>query len=100
MTSALDKLTKILNLEEEQGYRDKAVIGGMRRFADAWYEQAEQEIENLKAAYDHVATLPTLETPPILTEEVIKSIHEGQEDIKSGRVKELHTLLKEEASSL
>jgi ATP-dependent DNA helicase RecG len=40
MTSALDKLIKILQLEQEQGYRDKAVIGGLARFADAWLEQA------------------------------------------------------------
>jgi ATP-dependent DNA helicase RecG len=46
MTSALDKLTKILQLEQEQGYRDKAVIGGLGRFADAWREQAEREVEN------------------------------------------------------
>jgi ATP-dependent DNA helicase RecG len=48
MTSALDKLTKILQLEQEQGYRDKAVIGGLGRFADTWREQAGREVENQK----------------------------------------------------
>jgi hypothetical protein len=42
-----------------------------------------------------------LETVEILGDlEVMKSIHEGQEDIKSGRVKEFVTLLKEGASLL
>jgi hypothetical protein len=40
-----------------------------------------------------------LETVEILGDlEMMKNIHEGLEDIKAGRVKELHTLLKEEAS--
>lgn len=40
-----------------------------------------------------------LETIEILGDpEMMKNIHEGLEDIKAGRVKELHTLLKEEAS--
>jgi ATP-dependent DNA helicase RecG len=43
MTLALDKLAKILKLEQEQGYRDRAVIGGLVRFADAWREQAQDE---------------------------------------------------------
>ncbi len=43
MISALDKLEKILRLEQERGYRDTAVIGGLARFADAWREQAHRE---------------------------------------------------------
>jgi PHD/YefM family antitoxin component YafN of YafNO toxin-antitoxin module len=40
-----------------------------------------------------------LETVEILGDpEMMKNIHEGLEDIKAGRVKELNTLLKEEAS--
>jgi PHD/YefM family antitoxin component YafN of YafNO toxin-antitoxin module len=39
-----------------------------------------------------------LETVEILGDpEMMKNIHEGIEDIKAGRVKELHSLLKEEA---
>jgi len=39
-----------------------------------------------------------LETAEILGDpEMMKNIHEGIEDIKAGRVKELHSLLKEEA---
>lgn len=46
MTSALDKLKKILQLEEEQSYRDKAVIGGLACYAAAWREQARNEIDD------------------------------------------------------
>jgi ATP-dependent DNA helicase RecG len=46
MTSTLDKLEKILQLEREQNHRDKAVIGGLARFADNWREQALQEMDN------------------------------------------------------
>ncbi|MDH4137988.1 MAG: hypothetical protein OEW09_14915, partial [Anaerolineae bacterium] len=46
MTSALEKLEKILQLEREQGFRDKAVIGGLARFADAWQKQAQHETED------------------------------------------------------
>jgi len=39
-----------------------------------------------------------METVEILGDpEMMKNIQEGLEDIKAGRVKELHTLLKEEA---
>lgn len=39
-----------------------------------------------------------LETVEILGDpEMMKNIHEGTEDIKAARVKELHSLLKEEA---
>ncbi|MGA2386705.1 MAG: hypothetical protein ABSG33_09245 [Candidatus Bathyarchaeia archaeon] len=39
-----------------------------------------------------------METFEILSDpEMVKAIKEGQEDIKAGRVKELRTLLKEEA---
>jgi PHD/YefM family antitoxin component YafN of YafNO toxin-antitoxin module len=39
-----------------------------------------------------------METVEILSDpEMMKSIREGVEDIKAGRIKELHNLLKEEA---
>jgi ATP-dependent DNA helicase RecG len=46
MTSAFEKLDKILLLEQEQNHRDKAVIGGLARFADNWREQAQREIDD------------------------------------------------------
>ncbi|MGD9099255.1 MAG: hypothetical protein PVF45_02165, partial [Anaerolineae bacterium] len=46
MASALDKLLKILQLEQEQGHRDKAVIGGLARFANNWRQQALRETDD------------------------------------------------------
>ncbi|NLD71655.1 MAG: ATP-dependent DNA helicase RecG [Chloroflexi bacterium] len=40
MTALYDKLTRILLLEQEQGFTDRAVIGGLSRFLGYWREQA------------------------------------------------------------
>lgn len=40
MTTSLEKLRKILDLEEEQQYANKAVIGGLDRFATYWEQEA------------------------------------------------------------
>ncbi|MFQ5812277.1 MAG: ATP-dependent DNA helicase RecG [Anaerolineae bacterium] len=67
MTPALEKLTKILTLEQEQGYRNRAVIGGLERFAPFWREETRQEaegLENARLVEEVVALLqsyPTLE---------------------------------------
>ena len=45
MSSAYDKLKRILALEREQGCRDRAVVGGLVRFLDFWEKQAKQEEE-------------------------------------------------------
>src|SRR5260221_4915854 len=36
MPSALESLVKILKLEQDTGYQDKAVIGGLKSFAAHW----------------------------------------------------------------
>jgi ATP-dependent DNA helicase RecG len=43
MPSALEKLVKILKLEQEQGCRNTAVIGGLERLAPSWHEEAHQQ---------------------------------------------------------
>lgn len=40
MANTLEKLLKILNLEEEQQYANRAVIGGLDRFAAHWEAEA------------------------------------------------------------
>jgi ATP-dependent DNA helicase RecG len=40
MPSALETLVKILKLEQDTGYQDKAVIGGLRSFAAHWTNDA------------------------------------------------------------
>ena len=41
--TSFDKLAKILKLEIEGGFRDKAVIGGLGKFADFWEKEAMRE---------------------------------------------------------
>jgi ABC-type lipoprotein release transport system permease subunit len=45
-SSARETLAKILQLEQEQSYRDRAVIGGLARFSDIWREQAQRGAED------------------------------------------------------
>ena len=67
MISAFEKLAKILALEDEQGYRNRAVIGGLEKFASFWREEARQESEDSESAglVEEVVALlhsyPTLE---------------------------------------
>ena len=43
MSSAFDKLRRILVLEREQGCRNRAVIGGLERFLTYWEKEARSE---------------------------------------------------------
>ncbi len=45
MASAYEKLKRILTLERDQNYRDRAVIGGLARFLTYWEKEARQEAE-------------------------------------------------------
>src|SRR5579859_3430678 len=40
MPSALETLVKVLKLEQDTGYQDKAVIGGLQSFAEHWAADA------------------------------------------------------------
>ena len=44
MDSLTQKLLKILKLEAEEGHEDRAVIGGLARFADTWLHEAGAEL--------------------------------------------------------
>ena len=46
MSSAYDKLRRILVLEKRQDCRDRAVFGGMERFLSYWEKEARQELES------------------------------------------------------
>ncbi len=43
MDSAITRLLKVLDLERKQGYRNKAVIGGLDKFASRWESDARAE---------------------------------------------------------
>ena len=43
MASVLDRLQRILDLEEKQGWRNRAVIGGLASMAERWADDAREE---------------------------------------------------------
>lgn len=43
MGRAFTRLERVLNLEAQQGYQNKAVVGGIRQFATFWVGQAREE---------------------------------------------------------
>src|SRR5512135_1709330 len=47
---AFDKLYKILKLEADTGYRDKAMIGGLTQFAARWQQEAGDSLEATQIA--------------------------------------------------
>jgi ATP-dependent DNA helicase RecG len=59
MPTAFDKLEKILRLEQSQGYRNRAVIGGLESFAEIWRKDALQEVrdEAQNREVDQIANL-------------------------------------------
>ena len=46
--SAFDRLLRVFELEEKQGWRNRAVIGGMQAMADRWQADAEAEQSDLR----------------------------------------------------
>lgn len=43
MTEPFERLQRVLELEQQQGYKNKAVVGGIRQFAAYWVGQARAE---------------------------------------------------------
>jgi ATP-dependent DNA helicase RecG len=84
MTSALDKLEKILQLEREQNHRDKAVIGGLVSFADNWREQALQEVDN-EEWVNQIAEKMRAYSRLVTREERQASLEALREDLAGGR---------------
>jgi ATP-dependent DNA helicase RecG len=48
MPTAFEKLTKILRLEQNQGFRNRSVIGGFENFAGIWRSEAQAEFEDAR----------------------------------------------------
>ncbi|MEZ4516656.1 MAG: hypothetical protein R3C44_07390 [Chloroflexota bacterium] len=46
MDKALERLERVLELEKQQGYQNKSVVGGIRQFVIYWVTQAQEEAEN------------------------------------------------------
>jgi ATP-dependent DNA helicase RecG len=61
MSRSFTSLERVLNLEAQQNYQDKAVVGGIRQFAAYWVGQAREEAidEADKALVEQVAEVLT-----------------------------------------
>lgn len=46
MDNALRRLERVLELEKQQGYQNKSVVGGIRQFVIFWLTQAQEEAES------------------------------------------------------
>lgn len=57
MDSAITRLLKVLDLERKQGYRNKAVIGGLDKFASRWESDARTETGNAAVIGEIVSLL-------------------------------------------
>ncbi|VAW30534.1 ATP-dependent DNA helicase RecG [hydrothermal vent metagenome] len=59
MKKALKRLQRVLDLEASQGYKNRAVVGGIRQFATFWVDQARAEAtsEQDKAFVEQAAEL-------------------------------------------
>lgn len=82
MDSAISRLLKILTLEKKQGYRNKAVIGGLDKFVTRWESDARAETDNHAAINEIVALLlgyPVVDETTArerIIEQVIRRAHE------------------------
>ena len=78
MAFAFEKLGKILSLEQEQGYRNRAVIGGLERLVPLWQKEAREESsdpQHLQLVEEVVSLLTGYgEKDPQAREKAIKEI--------------------------
>lgn len=67
MPTAFEKLIKILMLEQNQGYRNRSVIGGLENFAEIWHAEAldenqtEIQTEAINSTADRLKQYPNMD---------------------------------------
>ena len=76
MENAFGRLLKVLGLERKQGFRNKAVIGGLDKFASRWETEARAACDNQSLVSEIVALMigyPSVEGQPA-RERIIEQI--------------------------
>ncbi len=76
MPGAFERLSKILALEKRQGYRNKAVIGGLDKFAARWEQDARQEAPDRESLIAHVVGLLRGYSATAEQEARVRTLHE------------------------
>lgn len=92
MTTSVDKLKKILRLEADEGYRDRAVIGGLVRYADTWAREAQTAFGPTAAGWVHQVTerlrsysqLPGPQEREAAVTELMDTLDEGPQPASQG----------------
>ncbi|MEA3460113.1 MAG: ATP-dependent DNA helicase RecG [Chloroflexota bacterium] len=86
MGPAFEKLTKILALEKEQGYQNRAVIGGLGKLAPFWRREASSEdpklVEEVAALLQSYPTLGRQEREGVVGEILAKLKGKETEEAK------------------
>lgn len=97
MSQAFTRLEKVLELEAEQGYQNKAVVGGIRQFATFWVSQARQEaadeadlalVEQVAEVLMDYARLPGVEARATAVDRLLTSLQRRQARVGSAPAKE------------
>lgn len=90
MKKALKRLQRVLDLEASQGYKNKAVVGGIRQFATFWVGQARDEAvdEMDKALVEQVAEVLSDYGRLPGTEARAKAIDQLQSKVQQRQAKE------------
>jgi len=85
MLAAFETLYKILQLEKEQGYRNRAVIGGLEKFIANWYDKAYHEAasQGRQALVDEIADLLKDYTTIAETTDRARVIHQVLSKLKT-----------------
>ncbi|MEW5985704.1 MAG: hypothetical protein AB1791_03635, partial [Chloroflexota bacterium] len=100
MSQAFTRLEKVLKLEAEQGFQNKAVVGGIRQFATFWVSQARQEaadeadlalVEQVAELLMDYARLPGIEARAAAVDRLLTSLQRRQARVGQSPAKEVPT---------
>jgi hypothetical protein len=96
MVKAFIQLERVLSLEKSQGYRNTAVVGGIRQFAAFWVSKARGEamdeadralVEQIAEVLQGYARLPGVEARALTIEKLQEQLRQ-REDRAAGPVAE------------
>ncbi len=96
MKKALKRLQRVLDLEASQGYKNKAVVGGIRQFATFWVGQARDEavseldkalVEQVAEVLSDYARLPGTEARAKAIEQLQSKVQQRQAQEPAGAPK-------------
>jgi hypothetical protein len=88
MVKAFTQLERVLSLEEKQGYKNKAVVGGIRQFAAFWVTKARGEamdeidralVEQIAEVLQGYARLPGAEARAETIDRLQQQLRQRQE---------------------